>query len=116
MGPFLGGDQNHLLVKSLFDNQALSSPVFAFTIINGEGYLDVGYADESMMSEPSDLKYLTIAEGAPPVWINPVYQVRTRDADNKVSKHYELSATDPQIEGVTSFSSKCIKISSAFFT
>ena len=114
MGPFLGGDQNHLLVKSLFDNDALSSPVFAFTIDNGEGYLDIGSADESMMSEPSDLKFLTIAEGAPPVWLNPVYQVRTRDADNKVSKHYEL-ATDPQIDGVTSFGEQCIKLPSTSF-
>ena len=67
------------------------------------------------MSEPSDLKYLTIAEGGPSVWLNPVYQVRTRDADNKVSKHYELSATDPQIDGVTSFAEKCIKIPSASY-
>ena len=66
------------------------------------------------MSDPSDLKYLTIADGAPPVWINPVYQVRTRDADNKVSKHYELS-TDPQIDGVTSFSEKCIKVPTTSF-
>ena len=115
MGPFLGGDQNHLLVKSLFDNGALSSPVFAFTIDDGEGYLDIGKADESMMSGPSDLKYLTIAENGPPVWLNPIYQVRTRDADNKVSKHYELSATDPQIDGVTSFAEQCIKIPSASF-
>ena len=115
MGPFLGEDQNHLLVKSLFDNEALSSPVFGFTIDGGEGFLDIGYADEDMMSDPSDLKYLTIAEGAPPAWINPIYQVRTRDADNKVSKHYELAATDPLIDGVTSFAEKCIKIPSASF-
>lgn len=48
MGPYLGGDQNHLLVKSLFDNEALSSPVFCFTIDGGEGYLDIGYLDEGM--------------------------------------------------------------------
>ena len=82
MGPFLGGDQNHLLVKSLFDNGALSSPVFAFTIDDGEGYLDIGKADESMMSGPSDLKYLTIAEGAPPVWLNPIYRKTLIEACN----------------------------------
>ena len=51
--------------------------------------------------------------GGPPLWLQLITQVRTRDADDNVSKHYQFPGDI--WPGLTTISEECILLPSPFF-
>jgi|688.fasta_scaffold655771_1 hypothetical protein len=85
MAPYNDGSYSPL-IAALQENEAITDKVFALLISDEGATLDIGAIVDSAMSNPDELTYLTLED--PNHWANNISQVRTRDADDNVSKTY----------------------------
>ena len=112
LSPYYNSNNQHL-IWDLSANSAITDPVFALLIGDEGATLDIGSIVDSAMSNPSDLKYITMESDGPPIWWQNISQVRTRDADDNVSKHYQFP--DEPYFGLTTFADECILLPDPIF-
>ena len=101
---------NQNFIYELFENNAITEPTFALFLSDNDALLDVGPKVDAVMKDPSDLVYLTSKIGVSR-WTEDITQVRVREADGNVSKHYSFA---PYI-AFTTFDQSCIGLPNDFF-
>lgn len=103
LAPFVGGTsgQPTLFVKAL---TSLTAPLFAVSFSGNDAILDLGAVTDATMEDPTDLAYITSAEGKE-YWSSSITQVRTRDAENNLSVSYSF---EEPIEAKVTIDQNCI--------
>lgn len=108
MAPYNDGSY-YPLIAALEETEAITDKVFALLITDEGATLDIGAIVNSSMSDPVELTYLTLEN--PNYWSNNISQVRTRDADDNVSKTYAFDS----VLAITSFDEPCIGLPQTLF-